>query len=94
MSDDRYTLHGFASDFLQKGRQSISENPYFFSGPFAGVVVAPAAYFFVINLMSNHSAEEPSGYLNGDMFKEFFAVEGEYPSFKWNPGQERIPENW
>jgi len=42
--------------------------------------------------MSNHSAEEPSGYLNGDMFKQFFAVTGDYPNFTWLPGQERIPE--
>ena len=44
--------------------------------------------------MSNHSAEEPSGYLNGDMFKTFFGVTGDYPNFTWLKGQERIPENW
>ncbi|KAF7196120.1 Dothistromin biosynthesis peroxidase dotB [Pseudocercospora fuligena] len=94
MSDDRYTLDGLAQDFAAKGKQSVETNPYFFSSPFAGVIVAPAAYFFVINLMSNHSAAEPSGWLDGKMFKEFFAVEGEYPDFRWLPGQERIPENW
>lgn len=94
MKGDRYTMDGLAQDFAAKGKQSVEENPNFFSAPFSGVVVAPAAYFFVINLMSNHSAEEPNGYLNGQIMKEFFAVEGEYPNFKWLPGQERIPENW
>lgn len=45
--------------------------------------------------MSNHSAEEPNGYFNGEMFKQFFAVTGDSPAeFKWMPGQERIPDNW
>ncbi|KAI5361337.1 putative chloroperoxidase [Septoria linicola] len=91
---DRYTLDKFAQDFRNKGAQSIATNPYFFSAPFSGVLVAPAAYMFVINLMSNHSAEEPNGWLDGEMFKTFFAVEGQYPNFKWLPGQERIPERW
>lgn len=94
MQNDRYTLDGLAQDFQAKGQSSIANNPYFFSAPFSGVLVAPAAYFFVINLMSNHTAEEPSGYLDGQMFKEFFAVKGTYPNFKWMPGQERIPDNW
>lgn len=50
-----------AQDFRNKGEQSIATNPYFFSAPFSGVLVAPAAYMFVINLMSNHSAAEPNG---------------------------------
>lgn len=44
--------------------------------------------------MSNHTKEEPSGYLDGYNFKQFFAVRGEPPHMKWLPGQERIPNNW
>lgn len=44
--------------------------------------------------MSNHSAAEPNGYLDGSIFKTFFAVSGDYPNFVWHPGQERIPDNW
>lgn len=94
LETDRYTMDGFAQDFANKGRQSVETNPRFFSAPFSGVIVAPAAYFFVANLMSNHSVEEPSGWLDGKMFKQFFAVSGEYPHFKWHPGQERIPDRW
>lgn len=91
---DRYTLDKIAQNFASKTEESIQNNPYYFAAPFAGTVVAPAAYNFVINFMSNHSAEEPSGYLNGEMFKQFFAVNGTYPNFNWLPGQERIPDNW
>lgn len=94
MDNDRYTLDGLSQDFLAKAKSSVDLNPYFFSGPVSGILVAPAAYAFVINLMSNHSAEEPSGYLNGEMFKQFFGVTGNYPDFQWLPGQERIPDNW
>lgn len=52
--------------------------------------------------MSNHSASEPNGYLDGSQFKTFFGVTGTYNpkaessgyGFTWLPGQERIPENW
>jgi hypothetical protein len=44
--------------------------------------------------MSNHSADQPSGYLDGYNFKSFFGVAGEYPDLEWLPGQERVPENW
>lgn len=44
--------------------------------------------------MSNHSAEETSGYLDGFNFKSFFGVSGEPGSFVWNRGQERVPDTW
>ena len=59
----RYTLDGFRQRFQQVQDAAIAENAYYFTGAFSTIVVVPAAYNFVINLMSNHSAEEPSGYL-------------------------------
>lgn len=44
--------------------------------------------------MSNHTAEEPSGYLDGYNFKTFFGVAGDPGSFVWERGQEMVPENW
>lgn len=44
--------------------------------------------------MSNHSAEQPNGYLNRDMIKTFFGVTGEPGSFVAHQGYERIPEQW
>lgn len=80
---NRYTLDLFREDFVSNIDWSIANNPYYFSAQFAGVLVAPAAYNFVINFMSNHTADEPSGYLDGDVFKQFFSVTGDYPNFKW-----------
>lgn len=92
--NNRYTLDLFAQNFASKAQESISTNPYYFAAPFSTTLVSPAAYNFVINFMSNHSAEEPNGYLDGEMFKTWFAVTGDYPNFTWLPGQERIPDNW
>jgi len=91
--NDRYTLDLFAQNYASKGDESAATNPYYFAAPFS-TLVTPAAYNFVINLMSNHTADEPNGYLDGEMFKQFFGVTGDYPNFTWLPGQERIPDNW
>ncbi|KAK7727153.1 hypothetical protein SLS57_003188 [Botryosphaeria dothidea] len=91
--NDRYTLDGFRGQYAQAQQESIATNPYLFYAPFSALVV-PAAYNFVLNFMSNHSAEEPSGYLDGNQLKQFFSVTGEPGSFVYTPGHERIPENW
>ncbi|CZT25349.1 related to oxidase [Ramularia collo-cygni] len=91
---DRYTLDKFRAKFEEAQDESIANNPYYFTGAFSTVVVVPAAYNFVINLMSNHSHEVPGGYLDGYNFKSFFGVAGEPGSFQWLKGQERVPENW
>ena len=75
-------------------RWSVANNPYYFSGPFSGMV-APAAHNFVIHFMSNHSGEKPGGTLTREVLKSFFAVTGDGPgNFIHNRGQERIPDNW
>ncbi|KAL8651753.1 MAG: hypothetical protein Q9226_004568 [Calogaya cf. arnoldii] len=73
---------------------SIETNPYFFFPQFAGVLVTPAGYAFPPRMMANHSARYPQGYLDKETFKSFFAVTGEPGSFKYQPGYERIPDNW
>ena len=78
----------------ERFQQSIANNPYFFNGPFTGVVVLPAAYTFIYRFMANKSAEYPEGYLNGETLKSFFSITGPPGNFKYNPGNERIPDNW
>jgi hypothetical protein len=91
---EEYTLDEMAAQSDYVTRWSILNNPYYFSGAFSGLV-APAAHNFVVNFMSNHSAENPSGFLNREVLKSFFAVTGDAPGqFVHNPGQERIPDNW
>ncbi|KAI8939510.1 hypothetical protein NX059_003281 [Plenodomus lindquistii] len=90
---EEYTLDDIAAQSDYVTRWSILNNPYYFSSPVGGIV-APAAHDFVINFMSNHSAEAPGGTLTREVLKSFFAVTGEPGSFVHNRGQERIPENW
>lgn len=88
---DLTTLTPFRASRFQ---QSIDQNPYFFNGPFTGVLVQPAAYTFIYRFMSNKSAEYPEGYLNGEVLKSFFSITGEPGSFTWTEGHEKIPDNW
>lgn len=91
---EEYTLDNGAAQSDYSTRWSILNNPYYFSGPFSGLV-PPAGHNFAINLMSNHSAEQPGGTLTREVLKSFFAVTGDTPgNFVHNRGQERIPENW
>ena len=75
--------------------QSLSTNPYFYFAPFAGVAVSNAAHTFIPALMSNHSAEYPNGILDQETLKSFFAItEASDGTLSWQPGYERIPDNW
>ena len=75
-------------------RQSVSENPYFFYGPFTGIQASQAATIFIYRLFSSASAEHPEGILDREVLKSFFAITGQSGRFHYNPGWERIPENW
>ncbi|RDA89433.1 hypothetical protein CP532_6116 [Ophiocordyceps camponoti-leonardi (nom. inval.)] len=88
---DITTLTEFRSE---RWDESVHKNANFFYGPFSGNIAQRAAYIFIYRLMSNKSAEYPEGYLNGDVLKSFFSVEGESGNFTYRPGHERIPDNW
>lgn len=46
-------------------------------------------------LMSNHSGEYPNGILDKETLKSFFAItEATDGTLSWQPGYERIPDNW
>lgn len=89
-----YNLDKVAAQSDYVTRWSKLNNPYYFSGIFSGAV-APAAHNFVVNFMSNHTAEAPSGILPYEIVAEFFGVTGS-PStgFVQTRGTERIPKNW
>lgn len=57
--EDRYTLDKFRQRFHDVQQASISNNPYYFTGLFSTVVVVPAAYNFVINLVRTSSWSLP-----------------------------------
>jgi hypothetical protein len=74
--------------------QQVANNPYFFMGPFSGVLVQPAAYTFIYRFMANHSAENPTGKLTHDVLQSWFGVQGSNNNYNAVQGTERIPENW
>lgn len=84
-------LNDFSSD---RFGYSLQIGDYFFNGPFAGVLVAPAAFTFVYHFMSNNSEECPEGYLNGNVLMSFFSVaKNEDGSLTHTPGHGKIPNN-
>lgn len=89
-----YDLTTLTSFRAKRFQESIENNPYFFNGPFSGVVVQPAAYTFIYRFMANKSAEYPEGYLNADVLKSFFSITGTPGNFQWTEGYEKIPDNW
>ncbi|TVY23957.1 Aromatic peroxygenase [Lachnellula hyalina] len=92
---DSYTLDVLNEFRSARWDYSLNNNPYFFNGPFTGVLVAPAAYEFIYRFMGNKSAENPEGYLNGDVLMSFFSMtKNDDGSFTHTPGNERIPDNW
>ncbi|PQE26175.1 hypothetical protein CJF30_00000925 [Rutstroemia sp. NJR-2017a BBW] len=91
--NDNYNISATRDHGAWNRAQSVSNNPYFFSPPFAGFV-ASVAHPFVVNMFSNHSAEQPNGYLDRATLKSFFGVSGPDSALVWNKGQERIPNNW
>lgn len=93
-AQDSYDLDVLTQHRVNRFQQSISNNPYFFNGPFSGVAVQPAAYTFIYRFMANKSAEYPEGRLTGDVLKSFFSITGTDGNFKYTPGYERIPNNW
>lgn len=93
-ASDSYDLDVLTSFRSTRFQESVENNPFFFYGPFTGVAVTPAAYSFIYRFMSNKSAENPEGVLNGEVLKSFFAITGEDGDFTYQPGWEKIPDNW
>lgn len=67
---------------------SVQNNPYFFNGPFTGVLVAPAAFEFIYRFMGNKSAAYPAGRLNTDILNSFFGIKKVNGKLVKKPGME------
>lgn len=44
--------------------------------------------------MANHTKKNPEGILNHKVFESWFSITGKSGAYQWNPGHERIPNNW
>jgi hypothetical protein len=92
---DADTQYANLIDFrIDRFNASISQNPYFFYSPFAGVLVSPAGFNFPVRMMANHSETFPSGMLSRANLMKFFSITGTSGNFKYTPGHESIPDNW
>ncbi|KAL1869626.1 hypothetical protein Daus18300_005481 [Diaporthe australafricana] len=92
---DVITMEDIGNRAAERFQESISINPYFYYGPYTGLVARNAGYAFAGRILSNHSSEFPGGQLTKDVFKSFFAVtEDANGELVYKKGEERIPENW
>ncbi|TEA13002.1 Dothistromin biosynthesis peroxidase dotB [Colletotrichum sidae] len=92
--EGNYDFDLFAQRASIRFNQSIATNPNFYYGPFTGMVARNAGYLFACRLFANHSSSNPTGVLNKETLKSFFAVQGQDGHLTYNRGWERIPENW
>ncbi|KAM5349278.1 hypothetical protein ACJ41O_005785 [Fusarium nematophilum] len=89
-----YDFDLFARRAAIRFHETVATNPYFYYGPFTGMIARNAGYLFACRMFANHSAENPTGILNKETLKSFFAVQGEEGALTYKRGWERIPENW
>ncbi|KAH8711867.1 Chloroperoxidase [Phaeosphaeriaceae sp. PMI808] len=84
-----------ADQAARRWEYSVANNPNFYYGPVSGMVSRNAGYFFLGRLLSNHSAEHPTGILTQDVFKKFFGVYNDNNgTLEYRVGHETIPSNW
>jgi len=92
---DEYSLATLQKFRSNRFESSIATNPYFFNGPFSGLLVQPAAYEFIYRFMGNKSEAHPRGHLNGNVLMSFFSItKDKNGELVHTPGYERIPYNW
>lgn len=59
--EDALTMEDIGVRAAARFDESISINPYFYYGPYTGMVARNAGYAFVGRILSNHSTEYPLG---------------------------------
>jgi len=76
-------------------QHSIATNPNYFSPAYAGIAFTFGAHMFAYELLANHSAEYPRGFLTPEVFESFFSyTRDENDKLVYKYGYERIPDNW
>jgi hypothetical protein len=66
-----YSMDMMADRANIRFKESVAENPYFYYGPFTGLVARNAGYIFSGRLFANHSSERPDGYTSMFLFTLF-----------------------
>ncbi|KAF2753540.1 hypothetical protein EJ05DRAFT_533664 [Pseudovirgaria hyperparasitica] len=84
-----------AEHSYNRKQYSIQNNPNYFAPVYAGVAFTFGAHMFAFELLGNHSAEEPRGFLTKEVFMDFFSYKKDAAgNLKYTYGHERIPDNW
>lgn len=61
---DTITMNDIGARAAKRFEESIGNNPYFYYGPYTGLIARNAGYAFAGRLLSNHSDEYPGGQLS------------------------------
>ncbi|EEH17553.2 hypothetical protein PABG_00116 [Paracoccidioides brasiliensis Pb03] len=89
-----YNMDIMAKRAANRFQESKLENPYFYYGPFTGLVSRNAGYIFPGRLLGNYSRANPEGVLTKEIIRNFYGVYGDEDHLEYKEGWERIPENW
>ncbi|KAF2729108.1 oxidase [Polyplosphaeria fusca] len=97
MKDGVLTFEDVGAQISKRFQESKAENPYFYSGPYTGIIARNAGYAFGSRLLSNHSKEFPLGQMTQGVMKSLWGVYDDDTApegMVYRRGHERIPENF
>jgi len=95
MTGGNITPQVMAQHSSNRKQYSITTNPNYFSPAYAGVAFTFGAHMFAYELLANHSAEYPRGFLTPEVFESFFSYTRDANNqLVFTYGHERIPDNW
>ena len=61
MDDSPLTFDQVGARIAKRFEESVVSNPYFYSGPYTGMIGRNAGYAFSSRLLGNHTPEHPLG---------------------------------
>ncbi|KAL1587622.1 hypothetical protein WHR41_03651 [Cladosporium halotolerans] len=95
-AEEDFSFDVLAKWSADRWHESVETNPYFYYGPFTGMIARNAGFFFIGRLMANHtSGDNTEGKLTHNVLQSFFGVYNTTDGgLEYRPGHEQIPENW
>lgn len=95
MTGGNITPQVMAQHQSNRKQHSIATNPNYFSPAYAGIAFTFGAHMFAYELLANHSADYPRGFLTPEVFESFFSyTRDKNNNLVFTYGHERIPDNW
>lgn len=95
MTGGNLTPQVLAQHQSNRKQHSIATNPNYFSPAYAGIAFTFGAHMFAFELLANHSAENPRGFMTPEVFESFFSyTRDDNNNLVFTYGHERIPDNW